>query len=391
MMQAPKHFIKLLTAAALLLGVLLAPAVMSDDKAEMEKLQKEIAEMQKELKKVEGARTNVQQELQKNETRMGDLQKKVEKIKRDINDQDKQIDNLHKEQDDLEKAREKQQKQAAEQIRAAYLLGLQPQFKVFLNQESPERISRMMKYHSYFMTAHAEKMNAYLETIAQLKTLEPQITQKTQALNNIKQELDKEQAELAQAQTQRKETLAKINHTISNKDRELQQMQEDRRELQTLLQKVARATTRLATTPSYVPLPSPGEKFSSRKGRLPWPAQGQIAHRFGSNQAEGQLQWNGILINANSGQQVIAVHYGRVVFADYFRGQGLLVIIDHGEGFLTLYAHNQQLMKKAGDPIKAGETIAKVGNSGGQNNAGLYFEIRFQGKAIDPGIWLARA
>ena len=370
---------------------LLSPAVMSDDKAEMMKLQKEITEMQKELKKVEGARTSVQQELQKNETRMSDLQKKVEKIQRDINDQNKQIENLDKERKDLQKARDKQQDQAAQQVRAAYQLGVQPQFKVFLNQESPERISRMMKYHSYFMAAHADKMKAYLETIAQLTELEPQIAQKMKALSEIKHQLDKEQAELIQAQMQRKQTLAKINHTISNKDRELQEMQEDRRQLQNLLRKVARATTRMATTPSYVPLPNAGEKFSHRKGRLPWPAQGQIAHRFGSNQVEGQLQWNGILINANSGQQVIAVHYGRVVFADYFRGQGLLVIIDHGEGFLTLYAHNQQLLKKAGDPVKAGESIASVGNSGGQNDTGLYFEIRYEGKAVDPALWLARA
>lgn len=369
----------------------LSPAVMSDDKAEMEKLQKEIAEMQKELKKVEGARTSVQQDLQKNETQMGELQKKVEKIQREINDQNKQINNLQKEREDLQKARDKQQKQAAEQVRAAYQLGLQPQFKVFLNQESPERISRMMKYHSYFMAAHADRMKVYLETIAQLTELEPQIAQKMAALSEIKLQLDAQQNELAKAQAQRKQTLVKINHTITSKDRELQEMREDRRQLQSLLQKVARATTRLATAPSYVPLPSVGEKFSSRKGRLPWPTQGQIANRFGSSQMEGQLQWNGILINANSGQQVVAVHYGRVVFADYFRGQGLLVIIDHGEGFLTLYAHNRQLLKKAGDPVKAGESIASVGNTGGQNNTGLYFEIRFDGKAIDPALWLAHA
>lgn len=369
---------------------MLASTASSDEKADMAKLQKEITELQGELKKVQGTRSNVQQDLQKNEVQMGEVQKKIEKIQNDINEQNKQINNLHKERDELQRAREKQQKQAAEQVRAAYELGQQPQFKVFLNQESPERISRMMKYHSYFMAAHAEKMKTYLATIEQLTTLEPEIAQKTEQLHNIKEELDKEQQQLASAQAQRKETLAKINSTISSKDRELQDMLEDRRQLQNLLQKVTRATTSLAAAPSYVPLPSSGEKFSSRKGRLPWPAQGRIAHSFGSNQVEGQLQWNGILINANSGQQVVAVHYGRVVFADYFRGQGLLVIVDHGEGYLTLYAHNQHLLKKAGDPVKAGEIIASVGNSGGQNENGLYFEIRFQGKAIDPTTWLAR-
>jgi septal ring factor EnvC (AmiA/AmiB activator) len=367
-MRSPKVILQLLTPLLFSSALLLSPAALSNDKAEMEKLQKDIADLQKELKKVQGVRSNVQQELQKTETQMSDLQKKVDQIQKDIDAQNKQIDDLNKERGELEKARSKQQAQAAEQVRAAYQLGQQPQFKVFLNQESPERISRMMKYHSYFMAAHAEKMKKYLETIAQLNELEPQIAQKTAELSTIKQDLDKQRASLEEAQAQRKQTLAKINTTISNKDKELQELQEDRRQLQALLQ-----------------------KFSSRRGRLPWPTQGRITHGFGSSQIEGQLQWNGVMISASSGQQVNAVHYGRVVFADYFRGQGLLVIVDHGEGYLSLYAHNQNLFKKAGDPVKAGEAIASVGNTGGQNQAGLYFEIRYQGKAIDPAQWLARS
>jgi len=390
-MPSPNVMLRLLIPLLFSGTLLLSPTALSDDKADMEKLQKDIADLQKELKKVQGARTNVQQELQKTETQMSDLQKKVDSIQKDIDAQNKQIDDLKKERSDLEKARSKQQAQAAEQVRAAYQLGQQPQFKVFLNQESPERISRMMKYHSYFMAAHAEKMKKYMETITQLNDLEPQIAQKTEELNSIKQDLDKQRASLEEAQAQRKQTLAKINNTISSKDKELQDMQEDRRQLQALLQKVARASTSLAAAPSYVPLPNAGEKFSSRRGLLPWPTQGRITHGFGSSQIEGQLQWNGVMISANAGQQVNAVHYGRVVFADYFRGQGLLVIVDHGEGYLSLYAHNQNLFKKAGDAVKAGEAIASVGNTGGQSQAGLYFEIRYQGKAIDPAQWLARS
>lgn len=382
---------KLFCLSLLSMMLAISPGAMSDDKADMAKLQNDINDLQKELKKVQGARSNVQQELQKNETQMSELQKKVEKIQQEINAQNKQIEDLNKERGNLEKARAKQQAQAAEQIRAAYQLGQQPQFKVFLNQESPERISRMMKYHSYFMAAHAEKMKKFLDTITQLNELEPQIAQKTAELNTIKEELSKQQASLQEAQVQRKQTLAKINTTISNKDKALQDMMEDRRQLQALLQKVARASTSLAAAPSYVPLPNAGEKFSSRRGRLPWPTQGRITHGFGSSQVEGQLQWNGVMIGANAGQQVQAVHYGRVVFADYFRGQGLLVIIDHGEGYLSLYAHNQNLLKKAGDAVKAGEAIANVGDTGGQNETGLYFEIRYQGKAINPADWLARA
>jgi murein hydrolase activator len=395
-----KHLLRLrstLFSAALfpavyVLAILLAmPSVYADNKSDMAKLQKDIAELQKELKKVQGARSNVQHDLQKNEMQMNNLQKKMETIQQEIGQENKQLDKLRQERDGLHKAKEKQQHQAAEQIKAAYQLGQQPQFKVFLNQESPERISRMMKYHHYFMAAHAEKMKTYLDTIAQLSALEPQIAERTTSLNRVKEQLDKQRDQLSQTQQQRKQALAKINNTLSTKDRELQELQEDRRELQKLLQRVARTSTQMAMAPRYVPLPNAGEKFSSRKGLLPWPAQGPIRHRFGGPQMEGQLQWNGILIHANAGQEVIAVHYGRVVFADHFRGQGLLLIVDHGEGFLTLYAHNQSLLKKAGDAVKAGEMIANVGTSSGQNQSGLYFEIRHQGKAIDPAIWLARA
>jgi murein hydrolase activator len=370
---------------------LVMPTAYADNKSDMIKLQKEIAELQKELKKVQNTRTNVQQDLQKNEMQVNNLQKKVEKIQQEINHENKSLDNLRQERDGLQKAKDKQQNQAAEQIKAAYQLGQQPQFKVFLNQESPERISRMMKYHHYFMTAHVEKMKNYLDTIAQLSALEPKIAQRTAELNNVKQQLDSQRDQLTQVQQQRKQSLVKINNTISAKDHELQELQEDRRELQKLLQRVASASARTAAAPRYVPLPNAGETFSSRKGRLPWPAQGPIRHRFGGTQIEGQLQWNGILINASAGQEVVAVHYGRVVFADHFRGQGLLLIVDHGDGFLTLYARNQHLLKKAGDPVKAGEMIASVGSSSGQNESGLYFEIRHQGKAVDPAIWLARA
>ena len=172
--------------------LLMSPIALSDDKADMEKLQKDITELQKELKKVESSRNNVQQELEKNQSHINDLQKKVDKIQQDINSQDTKLDNLKKERSNLEKARAKQQAQAAEQIRAAYQLGQQPEFKVFLNQESPERVSRMMKYNSYFMAAHAEKMKDYLNTITQLNDLEPQIAQKTTELNEIKQALDAE-------------------------------------------------------------------------------------------------------------------------------------------------------------------------------------------------------
>lgn len=361
-----------------------APNVSADQQSDLKQLQENIAKLQKELKDVQGTRSNLQQELQKSESEMGELLKKIDKVQRELKEQDKQLNELNQKRDKLQAARHQQQEQVAEQVRAAYQVGEQSQLKLLLNQQSPERLTRMVAYHQWVFAAHSEKLDAYLSTLNELDDLEPQIVAQQRGLQANQTQLDKQRQNLKQHQSQRQKVLASINSTISTKDQELHQLQEDRQRLQTLLQEVAR-------TVGKVPLPTGGEAFSSRKGRLPWPTQGRVTSKFGSSRIGSQMQWSGMLISSSAGQPVIAVHHGRVVFADYFRGHGLLLIVDHGEGYLSLYAHNQSLFKATGDWVKAGDSIASVGNSGGQEQTGLYFEIRHQGKPIDPAPWLARA
>lgn len=363
-----------------------------DEKAEMAKLQKEIESLQQELKKVQGTRSDLQKDLEKSETQINELQKKAKEINQELDKQNNELNQLKNERSQLEQARKNQQAQIAEQMRAAYKLGEQSEVKVLLNQESPDQLSRIMKYHSYFMEAHTAKMQTYLDTITRIDALTPEIEKKTLELGAMQGELDAQRAQLKTIHGERQQALAKVNNQLKSKSQELKQLSEDRRRLQALLERVAKsvATTGAVNSPSYVPLPAGGEKFSLRKGRLPWPTQGSMIHRFGSARIAGQMNWSGAYISAPMGNSVIAVHHGRVVFADYFGGHGLLVIVDHGEGYLSLYAHNQSLLKKAGEPVRAGEAIANVGNSGGQANTGLYFEIRHNGKPIDPGGWLAR-
>lgn len=363
--------------------ILCTPAVVADQQAELRKLQENIQKLQKELQEVQGTRSELQQDLQKSESEIGELLKKINKMQQNIKDQNQQLDTLNKERDQLNEARRRQQDQIANQVQAVYQAGQQSQLKLLLNQESPERLTRMLGYHQWIFSAHREKLATYASTLDQLEKLEPQILQKLETLETSQQQLDRQHQQLKQQQNQRQKTLASINNSIRNKDEELRQLQEDQQRLQRLLQEVSRAL-------GQAPLPSGNESFSSRKGRLPWPIQGRVASRFGSPRIGGQMPWSGMLINANAGQAVVAVHHGRVVFADYFRGHGLLLIVDHGEGYLSLYAHNQSLFKATGDWVKAGDAVASVGNSGGREQTGLYFEIRHQGKPIDPSPWLAR-
>lgn len=383
---------KTFVLSGMLCAVLIGGYAQADEKADMAKLQKDIEALQKELKAVQGTRSGLQKDLEKSEQQINELQKKADDINQQLNEQNKELNQLKNERGQLEQARKNQQAQIAEQIRAAHKLGEQSEIKVLLNQESPDQVSRIMKYHSYFMEAHTAKMKTYLETITRIDALTPEIEKKTLELAGMQSELDGQRAELKNIHGERAKALAKVNDDLKSKNKELSQLNDDRRRLQALLERVTQkvATTGAINAPDYVPLPKGGEKFSQRKGRLLWPTRGSMIHRFGSARIAGQINWSGAYISAPMGNNVVAVHHGRVVFADYFGGHGLLVIVDHGEGYMSLYAHNQRLLKKAGDPVQAGENIATVGNSGGQANAGLYFEIRHQGKPIDPNLWLAR-
>ncbi|MEJ2416360.1 MAG: peptidoglycan DD-metalloendopeptidase family protein, partial [Exilibacterium sp.] len=187
-------------------------------------------------------------------------------------------------------------------------------------------------------------------------------------------------AQLADKQQQRQKTLARLNASINNKDQQLKQLAQDRAHLEHLLQEV------IEVTAGWQPQDN-SQPFAKLRGKLPWPTKGAIVHSFGSSRSAGKMKWNGVMINASQGAEVTAIHRGQVVFADYLRGHGLLMIVDHGDNYMSLYAHNQALYKTTGDRVKAGEVIANVGNSGGLARAGLYFEIRFRGQPTNPAKW----
>lgn len=387
-LQRQSGLFRRLARPILLCLVFLAGAAFADDASDYEKqlkeLQSNIQKLQKELKKVKGSRDQLQEDLEESESDIGELLKKIEKLKTELEQQDKQLQSLREERSQLHQARREQQAAVAEQVQAAYRLGRQSQIKLLLNQEAPERVTRILTYYDYLLAARSDKLTAYLNTLNRLDAIEPEIESKAEALARDKDALSQRHHELAARQEKRKQTLAALNSSITSSDQRLTKMQRDRERLEALLGE-------MASTIAAIPLPGDGEPFSRTKGKLPWPTKGRIQHRFGSSQVADKLQWNGVMIEAPAGEPVVAVHYGRVVFSDYFRGHGLLLIVDHGEGFMSLYAHNQSLLKETGEWVSAGEHIARVGSSGGRESAGLYFEIRQGGRPTDPALWLARA
>lgn len=352
----------------------------ADYESKLQQLQKSITALKNEIGKVRSNRDKLQNDLQASEVDIGELVKKIEQLKEELANQKKQLAQLNQKQDELQQAHKEQQVQIAEQINSAYRLGQQSQIKLLLNQEQPEKLARMNRYYQYFLDARAEKIDTYLETLTELEAIKPRIEARTEELLVNQQQLEQRHQQLTKAQAEREKNLARLSQSIQRKDEELKQKAQDQQRLEKVIAEVAASITTLA-------LPGDGQPFAKLRGKMPMPAQGKILKQFGSTKVAGKLNWEGILIGAQAGSEVRAIHHGRVVFANYLRGQGLLMILDHGDGYMSLYAHNQALLKEPGDWVSAGERIARVGNSGGQAESALYFEIRHKGKPTNPNQW----
>jgi septal ring factor EnvC (AmiA/AmiB activator) len=233
--------------------------------------------------------------------------------------------------------------------------------------------------------ARARQVSFISNKVTELKKVSDDIGQQKQLLLATRQKIVDERRSLTSEKKQRKQLLARLSKDIAGKEQQLAQFKEDELRLEKLLSDIRRVVKQMAP-----PMPVKQTLFSEMRGRLPWPATGTLLAGFGSSYKGGRLRRQGVVIGAEEGETVSAVASGRVVFADWLRGFGLMLIIDHGKGYMSLYGHNQNLLKNTGDWVEAGEAIASVGSSGGKARSGLYFEIRDQGKAVNPVQWLAR-
>lgn len=362
--------------------------VQADDadqkREQLHKLEKEMVELRKLLDEFKSQRSDLQNALRKSEIDIGKIQNQVRKIQEQLEKEQSELKSLQKQRGELQGAKHSQQKLIEQQILAAYQIGQQKKLKVLLNQEQPEKVTRALTYYDYFNQARSEQIETYTDIISELNSLEPRIAEKANRLTTAKQDLDQQHKRLLTRKNEREKNLARINSAIANKDQQLRQAAKDQRELERLLEAVEQ-------TLANIRIPSDFRPFVHQKGKLHWPVSGRPLNRFGSRREGTNLRWQGVNIGAREGSTVKAIHHGRVVFADWLRGTGLLLIIDHGDGYMSLYAHNQSLLKETGDWVTAGESIATVGNSGGKTQAGLYFEIRHNGKPTDPRRWCKRA
>ncbi len=406
-----------------MLFCLLGPAVAderADARKQIEAARKDVAELQKLLKQIEQEKSAVQKQLQTTESEMGQLEKQVDSLQQEIDRSESELERLNDEKTTLEGARLEQQRLIGIQARAAYQSGRQEYLKLLLNQQNPEKFSRTLTYYDYLSKARFEQVKDFNETLSQLANVEAGIEAQQATLAEQQDGLRERRAQLAEVRKERQLALAKLDQDFSSRDQKLKARQQEQAQLERVLKTIEETLARQAreaeqqrqrelalareeqarqqqagrttTAPAGPAVSSAGGNFggpfASAKGKLPWPVDGRLVARYGTPRGgDARTKWDGVLIGADVGTQVRAVHGGRVVFADWLRGAGLLVILDHGNGYLSLYGHNQSLLRDAGEIVKAGDPIATVGTSGGQEAAALYFAIRQQGRPSDPAQW----
>jgi septal ring factor EnvC (AmiA/AmiB activator) len=327
----------------------------------------------------EKQRVRWQRDLQAKDAEVAKVATQVEKARATLRSIDADLERLTREQSALTAQRNQQAERIAEHLAASYRMSGQDFLKLLLNQESPETFERMARYHRYFTEARLEALAEYRETLAELARNRDALAARQEDARAQRDALDEQRRALVRERESRKGLIAELDQEVENKSSERQRLAADRERLEQLLAELRRRATDLD-----------GTAFASRRGNLPWPLSGRVANAFGQPRADGRLTWHGMVINAPEGQPVHAVFRGRVVFANWLRGFGLLTIVDHGGGYMTLYGHADVLLKTVGDWAESGEVIAHAGKSGGQKTSGLYFEVRQKGVARDPIGWLQR-
>jgi murein hydrolase activator len=374
---------QLVVVALLLVCLPLPGASQSEEektRAQLQQLQRDIKRISSEISSASKRKNTLQQQLRQAEVQLGTLQRDIGENQRAMTANRKELSSLERQRAELEQARDQQQARIALELKTAWQLGQQGQVKVLLNQESPHTVARAMAYYRYFFQARNQLVAGYRETLQQLQELELRIADTLQQLEHQQITLEKQQQSLVAAQQNRATALANLSASISDKGAQLQQLQQNQKELESLLKAIEKAVVDLQVPDNY-------QAFKSARGKMPWPVQGKPSNQFGRPRNEGKMRWQGVTIPAREGTSVKAIHHGRVVYADWLRGSGLLLIIDHGDGYMSLYAHNQSLLREVGEWVTAGTPISTVGSSGGQEQTALYFEIRHQGKPANPALW----
>jgi murein hydrolase activator len=358
------------------------PADARKAEAELQSVKSEIERVTRQVGEEQVARDRMGRELRSAELSVAKARESLDAVRRSRAERAAKRTSLAADKHAREADLAQNQGALAGQLRAAYLIGHQEPLKLLLNQEDPERAGRMFVYYSYFGRARAEQIHGIETDVQAIASLDEQLQAQDAELAELEKQQRADLAELEQARAKRSEVLASLTAETNSHTQSLERLKSQQSGLEKLVKELRRALERF-------PIDN-NDAFAHLRGKLAWPVGGRLVARFGEARAGG-VKWDGVLVATERGAPVRAVYGGRVIYADWLPGLGLLTIVDHGEGYMSLYGHNERLYKAVGERVSAGDTLGTAGDSGGSNRPELYFEIRKGGKAVDPRPWFRAA
>lgn len=375
-------------AICLLVCVLLANATLFNTKVyaqsnsgsgELKAVKKEIAKQKNTIKAVSKKRQALTAQLKKDDLAIGKVAKAINRTDALLKVTDKKLSQLAKQKRKFQLQKRKQELILAEQLRAAYTAGEHDYVKMLLNQENTAEVQRNISYYQYLNKARMKEIDSFQATLDKLLKVAAEYERQAERLNTLKIKQKQQKANLQKNKQSRKQTLKALRKELLTSQQQLAKLEQEETNLKDAISRAAAAAARKNR-------PAKLDGLAKLKNKLSWPVKGKMRHKFGTKK-QGYLRWKGVLIQAPVGKQVKAIHGGTVLFSDWLKGYGLVTVVDHGKGYMSLYGHSQALLKNVGDTVAPGEAIALVGQSGGQAQTGLYFEIRYKGKAINPAAW----
>ncbi len=349
---------------------------------ELEEVRERISELKRSMDRSAAARDRLTGRLQSAEVEISEKRIRLKELERERDYSISQKAKLDGQIEQREAELERESRELESQVRAAYMSGSQERIKLLLNQRDPATLGRLITYYRYlndYRAGNIETVSGYIRELAELRS--KVAAEETRLVNLAKQRYD-ELTKLNTAQEKRQQLLVSFRDRMADEGREIEQLAAQEKDLSRLI-------AELSSILSDYPISSESP-FSEHKGRLTWPVAGSLVHDFGQPRVTDQLRWNGVVLAAPRGREVRSVYHGRIVFSDWLAGLGLLVIVEHGEGYMTLYGYNETTLKNTGDWVAPGDVIATVGDSGGQARTALYFEIRRGTKPLNPRKWVTR-
>ncbi len=373
-----RHLLITLLALTGLLTPPGTPAAAPEQSRQLKQLRGEIELLQQNLKRDKQEKSKIFLALKQAEKEIARLSRALRHTRKQLKKQRKNYHQIQSKIAQLNNELTQQREQLARHMRAGYSAGQQPALKLLLSQSDPAQTGRTLTYYRYLTTAQLQSIDDTRSSMDRLAEAEEELRQETLKLTQLQQRQEEQIQSLATTKSERKELLSELDRRIHNKEQRLHHLIENEKRLASLLKDLEREASARAFQ---------GKDLGQLKGKLKWPTKGRLLHRFGTSRHQGDLRWQGVLIGGKEGQDVYAIAPGKVVFADWLRGYGLTLIIDHGQDYMSIYSHSQSLFKDLHDNVEGRELIASMGSSGGNSRQGLYFEIRHKGKPVNPARW----